>query len=247
MELKDFFRENPRVALGFSGGTDSAYLLYEAVEHCAQVRPYFVKTVFQPAFELADARRLCAQLGVELAVLEVDVLSQEAVRSNPQDRCYHCKRALFGTLRDQAARDGYPVLMDGTNASDDAGDRPGMRAIRELSVRSPLRECGITKAEVRRRSKEAGLFTWDKPAYACLATRIPTGEEITAGLLQKVEQAEDRLFSLGFTDFRVRVFHTAARLQLPEDQMAEALARRREIQTELKPYFSEVFLDLQGR
>ena len=180
-------------------------------------------------------------------MLEVDVLSQEAVRSNPQDRCYHCKRALFGTLRDQAARDGYPVLMDGTNASDDAGDRPGMRAIRELSVRSPLRECGITKAEVRRRSKEAGLFTWDKPAYACLATRIPTGEEITAGLLQKVEQAEDRLFSLGFTDFRVRVFHNAARLQLPEDQMAEALARRREIQTELKPYFSEVFLDLQGR
>ena len=247
MELKDFFRENPRVALGFSGGTDSAYLLYEAVEHGAQVRPYSVKTVFQPAFELADARRLCAQLGVELAVLEVDVLSQEAVRSNPQDRCYHCKRALFGTLRDQAARDGYPVLMDGTNASDDAGDRPGMRAIRELSVRSPLRECGITKAEVRRRSKEAGLFTWDKPAYACLATRIPTGEEITAGLLQKVEQAEDRLFSLGFTDFRVRVFHNAARLQLPEDQMAEALARRREIQTELKPYFSEVFLDLQGR
>ena len=247
MELKDFFRENPRVALGFSGGTDSAYLLYEAVEHGAQVRPYFVNTGFQPAFELADARRLCAQLGVELAVLEVDVLSQEAVRSNPQDRCYHCKRALFGTLRDQAARDGYPVLMDGTNASDDAGDRPGMRAIRELSVRSPLRECGITKAEVRRRSKEAGLFTWDKPAYACLATRIPTGEEITAGLLQKVEQAEDRLFSLGFTDFRVRVFHNAARLQLPEDQMAEALARRREIQTELKPYFSEVFLDLQGR
>ena len=150
-------------------------------------------------------------------------------------------------MRDQAARDGYPVLMDGTNASDDAGDRPGMRAIRELSVRSPLRECGITKAEVRRRSKEAGLFTWDKPAYACLATRIPTGDEITAGFLQKVEQAEDRLFSLGFTDFRVRVFHTAARLQLPEDQMAEALARRREIQTELKPYFSEVFLDLQGR
>ena len=134
MELKDFFRENPRVALGFSGGTDSAYLLYEAVEHGAQVRPCFVKTVFQPAFELADARRLCAQLGVELAVLEVDVLSQEAVRSNPQDRCYHCKRALFGTLRDQAARDGYPVLMDGTNASDDAGDRPGTVSYTHLTL-----------------------------------------------------------------------------------------------------------------
>ena len=149
MELKEFFRQCPRVALGFSGGVDSAYLLYAALEHGAQVKPYFVKTAFQPRFELEDARRLCAQLGVELTVLELDVLAVPCVAENPPDRCYHCKRALFGRLRRQALADGYTVLIDGTNASDDAGDRPGMRALGELSVRSPLRECGITKAQVR--------------------------------------------------------------------------------------------------
>ena len=138
MELRDFFQECPKVALGFSGGVDSAYLLYAALDHGAQVRPYFIKTAFQPQFELEDARRLCAQLGVELTVVELDVLQIHGVAENPPDRCYHCKRALFGRLRQQALADGYTVLIDGTNASDDAGDRPGMRALGELSVRSPL-------------------------------------------------------------------------------------------------------------
>ena len=149
MDLSQFFRQCPKAALGFSGGVDSAYLLYAAVENGAQVQPYFVKTAFQPQFELEDARRLCAQLGVELSVLELDILNVPQVAENPADRCYFCKKALFGRLKEQAQQDGYRVLMDGTNASDDAGDRPGMRALGELSVRSPLRECGITKAQVR--------------------------------------------------------------------------------------------------
>ena len=247
MELRDFFQECPKVALGFSSGVDSAYLLYAALDHGAQVRPYFIKTAFQPQFELEDARRLCAQLGVELTVLELDVLQIPGVAENPPDRCYHCKRALFGRLRQQAQADGYTVLIDGTNASDDAGDRPGMRALGELSVRSPLRECGITKAQVRALSKEAGLFTWDKPAYACLATRVPAGETITADLLARVEGAEDALFRLGYTDFRVRVFHSAARLQLPRGQMERAVREAENIQAALKPYFAPVLLDLEGR
>ena len=247
MELRDFFQECPKVALGFSGGVDSAYLLYAALDHGAQVRPYFIKTAFQPQFELEDARRLCAQLGVELTVLELDVLQIPGVAENPPDRCYHCKRALFGRLRQQAQADGYTVLIDGTNASDDAGDRPGMRALGELSVRSPLRECGITKAQVRALSKEAGLFTWDKPAYACLATRVPAGEAITAETLARVEGAEDALFRLGYTDFRVRVFHSAARLQLPRGQMERAVREAETIQAALKPYFTPILLDLEGR
>ena len=242
MELKEFFRQCPRVALGFSGGVDSAYLLYAALEHGAQVKPYFVKTAFQPRFELEDARRLCAQLGVELTVLELDVLAVPCVAENPPDRCYHCKRALFGRLRQQALADGYSVLIDGTNASDDAGDRPGMRALGELSVRSPLRECGITKAQVRALSKEAGLFTWDKPAYACLATRLPTGETITPEVLQKVEAAEDALFSLGYKDLRVRVFHGGARLQLPGEQLERAAKERKVILQALSPWFDTVLL-----
>ena len=247
MELRDFFQECPKVALGFSGGVDSAYLLYAALDHGAQVRPYFIKTAFQPQFELEDARRLCAQLGVELTVLELDVLQIPGVVENPPDRCYHCKRALFGRLRQQALADGYTVLIDGTNASDDAGDRPGMRALGELSVRSPLRECGITKAQVRALSKEAGLFTWDKPAYACLATRVPTGEAITPETLRKVEAAEEALFSLGYSDLRVRVFHGAARLQLPGQQLEQAAKEREAISQALAPWFDTVLLDLKER
>ena len=247
MTLEQFFQENPRCALGFSGGVDSAYLLYAGVKAGADIRPYFIKTAFQPAFELADARKLAAGLGVEVTVLELDALADPRVAANPADRCYFCKQNLFRTLKDRAIADGYPVLLDGTNASDEAGDRPGMRALAELSVRSPLRECGLTKAEIRARSREAGLFTWDKPAYACLATRVPAGEAITADLLARVEGAEDALFRLGYTDFRVRVFHSAARLQLPRGQMERAVREAEELRQALKPYFTPILLDLEGR
>lgn len=247
MDLKEFFAGVPKAALGFSGGTDSAYLLYEAHRLGAQVQPYFVKTAFQPDFELRDARRLCEQLGIGLEVIEVDILAVEAVKMNPPDRCYHCKAALFGALQARAAADGYHVLMDGTNSSDDAGDRPGMRALRELAVRSPLRECGITKDEVRRRSRKAGLFTWDKPAYACLATRVPAGEGLDAGVLRRVEGAEEALHGLGFSDLRVRVFHGAGRLQLPVGQMGDALRRRDEVVKAVGEFFAPVLLDLRGR
>lgn len=247
MTLEQFFQENPRCALGFSGGVDSAYLLYAGVKARADIRPYFIKTAFQPAFELADAQKLAEGLGVEVTVLELDALADPRVAANPADRCYYCKQNLFRTLKDRAIADGYPVLLDGTNASDEAGDRPGMRALAELSVRSPLRECGLTKAEIRARSKEAGLFTWDKPAYACLATRVPAGEAITADLLARVEGAEDALFRLGYTDFRVRVFHGATRLQLPRGQMERAVREAEELRQALKPYFTPILLDLEGR
>ena len=247
MTLEQFFQENPRCALGFSGGVDSAYLLYAGVKAGADIRPYFIKTAFQPAFELADARKLAEGLGAEVTVLELDALADPRVAANPADRCYFCKQNLFRTLKERAIADGYPVLLDGTNASDEAGDRPGMRALAELSVRSPLRECGLTKAEIRARSREAGLFTWDKPAYACLATRVPAGEAITADLLARVEGAEDALFRLGYTDFRVRVFHGAARLQLPRGQMERAVREAETIQAALQPYFTPILLDLEGR
>lgn len=247
MTLLAFFKENPKAALGFSGGVDSSYLLYAGVQAGADIHPYYIKTAFQPQFELDDAERLCAQLGVPLTVLELDILKNEAVTANPPDRCYHCKTALFGALSAQALADGYTLLLDGTNASDDAGDRPGMRALKELHVCSPLRECGLTKAEIRRLSREAGLFIWDKPAYACLATRIPSGDAITAEKLLATERAEAFLFSLGLTDFRVRDYRGAARLQFPEAQLNAVLAHRAEILQELKKDYPAVLLDLEVR
>ena len=247
MELRQFFEEHPKAAIAFSGGVDSAWLLCAALKYGADVKPYCVVSAFQPAFERKDAEEICRILGAELTFLELDVLSQPAVAENPADRCYHCKTAIFTALRLRAEADGYSILLDGTNASDREDDRPGMKALRELGVLSPLRLCGLTKDEIRRLSREAGLPTWNKPAYACLATRVPTGERITQEKLNRVEGAEGALMSLGFRDLRVRLWHDAARLQLPKAQMGEAAARAEELREALKPWFSTVLLDLEGR
>lgn len=245
--LADFFMAHPRAALAFSGGTDSAFLLYAAMACGCDVRAYYARSAFQPEFERRDALRLAAQLGAPLIEVPLDVLAVEDVRRNPENRCYHCKRAIFTALIEAARADGYAEIMDGTNASDDAGDRPGMRALTELSVLSPLRLCGIDKAAVRAHSRRAALFTADKPAYACLATRVPAGTPIDAATLRRVEAAEAALFDMGFADFRVRVFHGAARLQLPAAQLARAVAERQAIRAALSPGFDTVLLDLKDR
>ena len=248
MTLEEFFRDRPRAALAFSGGTDSAFLFWAAKEYGCDVHAYYIKTAFQPEFELRDARRLAEQLGLPMTVVDLDVLAVPGAAANGAERCYYCKQALFTALWKRARADGYTVLLDGTNASDDAGDRPGMRALRELEVRSPLRECGLTKVQVRQLSRDAGLFTWDKPAYACLATRVPTGTPITQEALQKVERAEDAMMRLGFSDFRVRLTKDgSARLQLTADQIADAVQRRSEILSALGEDFPAVLLDLQPR
>lgn len=248
-DLSTFFTKYPKVAIAFSGGVDSAYLLAEAVRLGAEAKAYYVKSQFQPAWELEDAERLTMGIGARLEVLSANMEEAPDIMANPTDRCYVCKRKLFGLILDAAARDGFPVVLDGTNASDLAEDRPGMRALAEMQVLSPLRLCGLTKAEIRRRSREVGLFTWNKPAYACLATRIPTGTEITEDLLKKVEAAEMALQALGFRDFRVRWFHGAARIQLPAEQLLQAAEAemRQKIIEQISPYFEPVLLDLQAR
>lgn len=247
MTLQEFFQKEPRAAVAFSGGVDSAFLLWAAAHYGCDVCAYYVKTAFQPQFELEDARRLAEELSVPMTVVEADILAVPEAAANGPRRCYYCKRALFSLVLEAAAGDGYTLLLDGTNASDDAGDRPGMQALRELAVRSPLRECGLTKAQVRELSRQAGLFTWKKPAYACLATRVPCGTPITAERLNRVEQAESVLAALGFRDFRVRLWNDGARIQLTEEQMDAAMAKRQEIVTALKHLFPAVLLDLEGR
>lgn len=247
MDISSFFHQNPAGALAFSGGADSALLVWAAAKYGENWRAYYVRTAFQPAFELEDARRVAKLCGLPLTVLDLDVLQNGTVAANPADRCYHCKRAIFSAILDRAKADGYTLVVDGSNASDDASDRPGMRALRELEVRSPLRECGLTKADVRRLSREAGLPTWDKPAYACLATRVPTGTALTVDLLGRVEAAEDALRDLGFRDFRVRLRDGAALVQVTEEQMDLAFQRRRDIRDRLAPLLGGAALDLTAR
>ncbi len=247
MELKDFFSEHGRVALAFSGGADSSYLLYAAASCGADVRPYYVRTQFQPEFEREDARRLAAELNAAVHEISVDILQFDDIAGNPSNRCYYCKKRIMRAVRAAAAADGYDTVIDGTNASDDCGDRPGMRALAEEGVLSPLRLCGITKEKLRELSREAGLFTWDKPAYACLATRVPAGERITARKLAAVEESEGYLFSLGFTDFRVRLRGGVALLQFTEKQHKKAENELETIKAELSKHFAAVELDPQAR
>ena len=247
MTLEAFFKENPKTALAFSGGVDSSYLLYAAMQAGAEVQAYYVKTAFQPEFEYEDAMCLAKQLGAKVTVLRLDALCDPQVAANPANRCYYCKQNIFGNIWRAARADGFAVLLDGTNASDQADDRPGMKALRELEVRSPLREAGLTKAMIREKSRQAGLFTWDKPAYACLATRIPTGETITEEKLARTEWAESYLMDRGFSDLRVRLLGDCARVQLPEDQQVRFLAQREEILAVLKTRYSGVLLDMEAR
>lgn len=248
MTLQEFFEAHPKAALAFSGGVDSSYLLYAARQLGADVKAYYVKTAFQPEFEYQDALRLASQLGADIQVLTLDVLACPDVTVNPKNRCYFCKQHIFGNILRQAKADGYHTVLDGTNASDQVSDRPGMKALQEMKVLSPLRLTGLTKAEIRRLSREAGLFTWDKPSYACLATRIPAGTEITGANLARTEWAEDHLMSLGFRDLRVRQLGgDLALVQLPEAQMDTFMALRGEITRTLKTRYAGVLLDMEAR
>ncbi len=247
MDLQTFFRENPRVAIAFSGGVDSAYLLYMGAKYGQAVRAYFVKSQFQPQFELDHARKLCEELSVDLTVLTLNQLADPLIRQNDPLRCYYCKKGIFSAIRDAAIKDGYSILCDGTNADDREDDRPGFRALRELQVRSPLRECGITKDELRRLSKEAGLFTHDKAAYACLATRIPTGEEITEEALEITETAEGILYDLGFRDFRIRCSQGIPRLQIRKEQFPLYEEKKERILAPLRLLYKQLWQEPEVR
>lgn len=247
MEISEFFKKNKKVAVGFSGGVDSAYLLYAAVKNNADVTAYFVKTQFQPEFELRDAERLAEQLGVTLKIIELDILSDDNIKSNSPLRCYYCKKRIFTAVCSRAKEDGYSLVLDGTNASDDVSDRPGTVALEELSVCSPLRECGLTKDKIRELSRLAGLFTRNKPAYACLATRIAVGEVLTEEKLLRTERAEDFLSSLGFSDFRVRTMGESAKIQVKKEQFPLLFENISIVNSVLKENYQSVLIDTEGR
>lgn len=248
MDLQDFFAQHPKAALGFSGGVDSSYLLYAATQCGADIKPYFIKGPFQPEFEKQDVLKMASLLKIDnLSIMEANPLSDTRVVQNDKLRCYYCKQTVFGLIKKQAAQDGYELVIDGTNASDDIGDRPGFKALQEMHVLSPLRLAGLTKEEIRKRSQKAGLFTWNKPSYACLATRIPTGCPIDSLMLKKVEKAEKALMDMGYSDFRVRVLGKAAKLQLKPEQMPKLLQERSQVRELLLHDFEDVYLDLKER
>lgn len=236
------------VAVAFSGGVDSTFLL--KVAHDVLGGKCIALTVHSRLFpkrELDEAAAFCLKEGVRQLAIEVDGLLIDGIADNPPERCYICKRGLFGSMLNAAAAEGMAVVCEGSN-TDDLGDyRPGLKAIAELGIQSPLRDCGLSKCEIRSLSAELGLPTADKPSLACLASRIPYGENITLEKLGMIEQAEDFLRDRGFRQVRVRVHGSAVRIETEPDSFALAMEMRGRIVEALKGFgFSHVALDLQG-
>ncbi|MBO5494559.1 MAG: ATP-dependent sacrificial sulfur transferase LarE [Eubacterium sp.] len=247
MEISEFFEKHSEVAVAFSGGVDSCVLLLFAKKYSKRVKAYFVKSQFQPEFELEDARTVSALLGAELEVLYTDILSDKTISANPADRCYHCKNRVFKSIISAARADGFGTVLDGTNASDDISDRPGFRALGELGVYSPLRLCSYTKGDIRRIARENGLPVFDKPSYACLATRVPTGTEITEELLDKTEGAENELRARGYRNFRVRYNGDGCRLELGKKEAEMLVSDRDAVFSVLSHYYKTITVDEKER
>ncbi len=247
MTIENFFQLHNNTAVAFSGGVDSAVLLFFAKAYARNVKAYYVRSQFQPAFEYEDALKVAEILDTDLEVIEVDVLSDSEIVKNPANRCYLCKKRIFGAIKNAAARDGFETVVDGTNASDDINDRPGFKALKELGVISPLRECGYTKKEIRIIAEENSLPVFDKPSYACLATRIPTGTRITSELLEKTEKAENLLMKEGFRNFRIRYSDGDARLELGKKEAEMFNKNKEKIISLLTAYYGSVYLDSRER
>ena len=227
--LKENLRAYGRLAVAFSGGVDSAFLLWAAADALGrdQVLALTVVSDFFPYRERERARAVCAQNGIRQIEVPVQVLEVEGVATNPVNRCYLCKRALFTRLIETAGENGIQTLAEASNLDDEGDYRPGLVAVRELGVKSPLREAMLSKEEIRSLSRKAGLTTWDLPSFACLASRFAYGEKITVEKLAMVERAEQLLFDQGFRQLRVRVHGElpglVARIELPAEDLGRLL------------------------
>ena len=240
------------VAIAYSGGTDSAYLLSVCLEMLgpANVLALTADSPLTTHAEVCEAQALAAQLGARHIVIATDDLAIPQIAANPPDRCYHCKLARFSSLLEIARNEGLSSLLHGENADDEADYRPGSRAAAELGVRAPLREAGLTKSDVRRLSKSRGLSTWNKPANACLASRFPYGTPLTLEGLSRVEAAENSLRRIWEVEqLRVRDLHPLARIEVsPSDIARVAHPQNRTVAVEILRQlgYRYVSLDLDG-
>lgn len=241
-DLLEWYEDNDieRALVAFSGGKDSTLVLDSALKAVEEVKAFIIDDFMYPDWEIEEAISRAEDFGVKYEIIETSKLSNKDLRGNLEDRCYHCKKELFGSINEEG------TVLEGTNATEAEGHRPGLKAVKEYG-RAPLLETGMREEEIREILKWRGRDVWERPSFACLASRFPAGRELTEERLERVERIEDKIFDLDVRQLRVRDFGDTARIEVWPEDMKKLLENREEILRWFEEEdYDKVFLDLKG-
>lgn len=246
--LIKILKEKKKICIAFSGGVDSTFLLKAAKEALDKnILAITIVSSMNPKREIKESVEFCKEIGVKHILIDADEYSIPEFVANDKERCYFCKKALFTKIKEKAKNEGFDIVADGSNIDDDSDYRPGMKALKELGIVSPLKEANLSKNEIRKICKEINLSVWNKPSMACLASRIPYGTAISRDKLEKVELAEEILLNKGFKQFRVRYYDNLAKIEVLKKDINKIIAISDEIIGSFKKIgFNYIALDLEG-